>query len=63
MKINSNHKNHVINVKSWEAVDRAHSKFTPDLTPLMLAAHLDNFEIIKILLDRGAAIPSPHDLK
>ncbi|XP_055340739.1 transient receptor potential-gamma protein-like isoform X2 [Paramacrobiotus metropolitanus] len=37
------------------------SSFPPDVTPLMLAAHRDNYEIIKILLDRGARIPQPHD--
>ncbi|XP_059484027.1 transient receptor potential protein-like [Neocloeon triangulifer] len=48
---------------SWEAVDRSQAKFTPDITPLMLAAHMDNFEIIRMLLDRGATVPSPHDIK
>ncbi|CAB3371178.1 Hypothetical predicted protein [Cloeon dipterum] len=48
---------------SWEAVERSQAKFTPDITPLMLAAHMDNFEIIKTLLDRGATVPSPHDIK
>lgn len=37
--------------------------FTPDITPLMLAAHKNNYEILKILLDRGATLPSPHDIK
>lgn len=37
--------------------------FTPDVTPLMLAAHKNNYEIIKILLDRGATLPDPHDVK
>ncbi|KOB65396.1 Calmodulin-binding protein trpl [Operophtera brumata] len=37
--------------------------FTPDITPLMLAAHKNNYEIIKILLDRGAAVPNPHDVR
>lgn len=35
--------------------------FTPDITPLILAAHRDNYEIIKILLDKGARLPIPHD--
>ncbi|XP_073815658.1 transient receptor potential isoform X2 [Musca autumnalis] len=48
---------------SWEAVDRAKSTFTPDITPLILAAHRNNYEILKILLDRGATLPMPHDVK
>ena len=39
------------------------SSFTPDITPIILAAHRDNYEIIKILLDRGDRIPKPHDLR
>jgi ankyrin repeat protein len=50
-------------VKSWEAADRDTATFTPDITPLILAAHKNNYEIIKILLDRGATIPVPHDVK
>ncbi|XP_014094513.2 transient receptor potential protein [Bactrocera oleae] len=48
---------------SWEAVDRNKSTFTPDITPLILAAHRNNYEILKILLDRGATLPMPHDVK
>ncbi|XP_058806873.1 transient receptor potential protein isoform X3 [Phymastichus coffea] len=48
---------------SWEAVDRSASNFTPDITPLVLAAHMNNYEILKILLDRGATLPTPHDVR
>ncbi|SPP80905.1 blast:Transient receptor potential protein [Drosophila guanche] len=48
---------------SWEAVDRSKSTFTVDITPLILAAHRNNYEILKILLDRGATLPMPHDVK
>ncbi|XP_054730943.1 transient receptor potential protein isoform X2 [Anastrepha obliqua] len=48
---------------SWESVDRSKSTFTPDITPLILAAHRNNYEILKILLDRGATLPMPHDVK
>ena len=33
------------------------------MTPLVLAAHRNNYEILKMLLDRGATIPMPHDVK
>ena len=49
--------------QSWEAVDRSSSTFTPDITPLILAAHMNNYEILKILLDRGATLPMPHDVR
>lgn len=39
------------------------SMFTPDITPLVLAAHKNNYEILKILLDRGATVPTPHDIR
>ncbi|XP_076362865.1 transient receptor potential-gamma protein-like [Tachypleus tridentatus] len=48
---------------SWEAIDRDTATFTPDITPLCLAAHRDNYEILKILLDRGAKFPVPHDAR
>ncbi|PBC26701.1 Transient receptor potential protein [Apis cerana cerana] len=48
---------------SWEAVDKSSSNFTPDITPLILAAHKNNYEILKILLDRGATLPTPHDAR
>ncbi|PSN38237.1 Transient receptor potential protein [Blattella germanica] len=48
---------------SWEAVESASSTFTPDITPLILAAHMNNYEILKILLDRGASLPMPHDVR
>jgi hypothetical protein len=48
---------------SWEAVDHVSANYTPDITPLILAAHKNNYEILKILLDRGASLPTPHDLK
>lgn len=48
---------------SWEKIDRHTASFTPEITPLILAAHRDNYEILKILLDRGAALPMPHDIR
>ncbi|XP_019869595.2 transient-receptor-potential-like protein isoform X2 [Aethina tumida] len=48
---------------SWQKVDINTALFTPDITPLILAAHRNNYEILKILLDRGATVPMPHDIK
>lgn len=48
---------------SWENVDRSSSSFTQDITPLILAAHKNNYEILKTLLDRGASLPMPHDVR
>ncbi|XP_050543532.1 transient-receptor-potential-like protein isoform X2 [Daktulosphaira vitifoliae] len=48
---------------SWEKVDWDIAYFTPDITPLILAAHKNNYEIIKMLLDRGATLPMPHMIK
>ncbi|XP_065337799.1 transient receptor potential-gamma protein-like isoform X3 [Cloeon dipterum] len=50
-------------LQSWEALPPDTATFTPDITPLILAAHRDNYEIIKILLDRGATLPMPHDVR
>lgn len=50
-------------LQSWQKVDTNIGMFTPDITPLILAAHRNNYEIIKILLDRGATLPLPHDIK
>nr|XP_014288104.1 transient-receptor-potential-like protein isoform X2 [Halyomorpha halys] len=48
---------------SWEKVDWNIATFTPDITPLILAAHRNNYEILKILLDRGATLPMPHEIR
>ncbi|XP_037811373.1 transient-receptor-potential-like protein [Lucilia sericata] len=48
---------------SWQKVEINTAMFPPDITPLILAAHKNNFEILKILLDRGAAVPVPHDIR
>ncbi|XP_041973478.1 transient receptor potential-gamma protein-like isoform X2 [Aricia agestis] len=48
---------------SWEALPPETATFTSDITPLILAAHRDSYEIIKLLLDRGASMPVPHDVR
>ena len=48
---------------SWEMMDNCTANFTGDITPVILAAHKNNYEILKLLLDRGATIPIPHDVK
>ena len=45
---------------SWESLSEEEAVFSSDTTPLVLAAHTNNYEIIKILLDRGASLPCPH---
>lgn len=37
--------------------------FTSEITPLILAGHRNNYEILKLLLDRGAELPVPHDVR
>lgn len=40
-----------------------HSAFTPDITPIILASHKDNYECIKLFLDKKATILHPHDVR
>ncbi|XP_066978141.1 transient receptor potential protein isoform X2 [Macrobrachium rosenbergii] len=48
---------------SWENISRETAAFTKDITPLILAAHHNHYEICKLLLDRGASLPMPHDIR
>lgn len=50
-------------LQSWESVPPESRSFSSDITPLILAAHLDHFEIVRMLLDRGATIHVPHDVR
>ncbi|XP_035010314.1 short transient receptor potential channel 4b [Hippoglossus stenolepis] len=43
--------------------DKQFSDFTPDITPIILAAHTNNYEIIKLLVQRGVSIPQPHAVR
>ena len=37
------------------------SDYPPDISPIILAAHCNQFEILQLLLTRGAKIEKPHD--
>ncbi|XP_054708929.1 transient-receptor-potential-like protein [Uloborus diversus] len=38
------------------------SDYPPDISPIILAAHCNQFEILQLLLSRGAVIEKPHPL-
>jgi len=38
------------------------SQFSPDITPLILAAHYNNHEIIQMFLSRNQTIDRPHPI-
>uniref|UniRef100_A0A915J1H8 Transient receptor ion channel domain-containing protein n=1 Tax=Romanomermis culicivorax TaxID=13658 RepID=A0A915J1H8_ROMCU len=40
--------------------DAENFEYSADISPVMLAAHLDQFEILQLLLSRGARIYKPH---
>ncbi|XP_023681778.2 short transient receptor potential channel 4b [Paramormyrops kingsleyae] len=44
-------------------LDKQLSYFTPDITPIILAAHTNNYEIIKMLLQKGVSVPQPHGVR
>eukprot|EP00079_Xenopus_tropicalis_P012550 XP_002939629.2 PREDICTED: short transient receptor potential channel 4 [Xenopus tropicalis] len=44
-------------------LDKQFSEFTPDITPIILAAHTNNYEIIKHLVQKGVSVPRPHEVR
>ncbi|XP_026102444.1 short transient receptor potential channel 4-like [Carassius auratus] len=44
-------------------LDKQFSDFTPDITPIILAAHTNNYEIIKMLVQKGVSMPQPHQVR
>ncbi|CAB1347857.1 unnamed protein product [Coregonus sp. 'balchen'] len=44
-------------------LDKQFSNFTPDITPIILAAHTNNYEIIKLLVQKGVSVPQPHEVR
>ncbi|XP_045686875.1 short transient receptor potential channel 3 isoform X5 [Phyllostomus hastatus] len=43
------------------AYDEDGTRFSPDITPIILAAHCQKYEVVHMLLLRGARIERPHD--
>ena len=41
--------------------DEDGTRFSPDITPVILAAHCQRYEVVHMLLSRGARIERPHD--
>ncbi|XP_069826042.1 short transient receptor potential channel 4-like [Dendropsophus ebraccatus] len=44
-------------------LDKQFSEFTSDIIPIILAAHTNNYEIIKHLVQKGVSIPRPHEVR
>ncbi|XP_077984510.1 transient-receptor-potential-like protein [Glandiceps talaboti] len=44
----------------WSKMTKESSDYSPDISPVILAAHCNQFEILQLLLTRGATISRPH---
>ncbi|CAF2347246.1 unnamed protein product [Rotaria sp. Silwood2] len=61
---NEQQQSHDVSNKVTEQLNLSTSRsYTPDITPVILAAHRDNYEIVKILLERGEKVTEPHDVR
>uniref|UniRef100_A0A8C3QL55 Transient receptor potential cation channel subfamily C member 4 n=1 Tax=Cyanoderma ruficeps TaxID=181631 RepID=A0A8C3QL55_9PASS len=58
-----NHKNTRSSFPNIKLVIKQFSEFTPDITPIILAAHTNNYEIIKLLVQKGVSVPRPHEVR
>ena len=45
------------------ALENEDEDFSSDITPIILAAHVNNYEILKILLCEGTTLVRPHDIR
>ena len=57
--------NHARNKKNLRGIfgELPSTSFSPDMTPLILAAIIDNYAIIHLLLDSGFTIEHPHPIR
>lgn len=43
--------------------DNEDQDFASDMTPIILAAHVNNYDILKLLLSEGTSLLRPHDIR
>lgn len=46
---------------AFYSYDEDGTRFSPDITPIILAAHCQKYEVVHMLLMKGARIEQPHD--
>ncbi|KAJ8281425.1 hypothetical protein GJAV_G00067540 [Gymnothorax javanicus] len=46
---------------NFYSYDEDGTRFSPDITPVILAAHCQKYEVVHMLLTKGARIERPHD--
>lgn len=50
-----------VNDSFWQTPSSVDAQFSPDITPIMLAAHYNRAEIVQMLLVNGDRIEKPHE--